>query len=108
MRRTLTIATAAVLLAGLAACSNSKTGTTTADKPTTLSKPATVSKPVNASTAFMKLSAMVDSARLSGTVTAANDPNRSCQLGGVRSVLGLTGRMEPSAGAAVRVPQVRL
>jgi hypothetical protein len=37
MRRTLTIATASVLLAGLAACSNSKTGTTTADKPTALS-----------------------------------------------------------------------
>lgn len=75
MRRTITTATAAILLAGLAACSNTKTGTTTADKPTALGKPATVSKPVNASAAFTKLSATVDSAKLSGTVTADNDPN---------------------------------
>lgn len=66
MNRTLT-ATAALLLAGLAACSSSS-GSTPAK---TAAKP----KPLTASTAFTQLSAAVPTAKLSGTVTAANDPN---------------------------------
>jgi hypothetical protein len=71
MTRTLTTtATAAVLLVALAACSNSKTASTTDNA----GQPAVASK-VTASDAFTKLSGQVSAAKLSGTVTASNDPN---------------------------------
>lgn len=69
MRRTLTTTAAiAVLLAGLAACSSSP-------KPVADAKAGAASQPLTASSAFAKVTAAVPSAKLSGTVTAANDPN---------------------------------
>lgn len=73
MRRTLTTSTVALLLAGLAACSNSsnpKASHSTTQKTSTAS-----GKPITASTAFTAISAKVPTATLSGTVTAENDPN---------------------------------
>lgn len=71
MRRTLTTtATVAVLLAALTACSNSSNGATHTTKPTSAAP-----KPLTASSAFTQIAAKVSSAKLSGTVTAANDPN---------------------------------
>lgn len=74
MKRTLTAAATVVLLAGLAACSNSKPSTSTSGTGKA-SKSSSASTPLTASTAFTKLSAKVTTAKLSGTVTAANDPN---------------------------------
>ncbi|WP_405879445.1 hypothetical protein OG762_12825 [Streptomyces sp. NBC_01136] len=62
---------AAVLLAGLAAC-----GPSDKPKPVDNGKASTTaSKPLDAASAFTQLSGKVASAKLSGTVTAANDPN---------------------------------
>ncbi|WP_330342559.1 hypothetical protein [Streptomyces sp. NBC_00557] len=69
-----TTATAAVLLAALAACSTSKP-LPTSDKTRKPGKPAAASQLLTASTAFTKLSAKVPSAHLSDVVTAANDGN---------------------------------
>ncbi|ELP67660.1 hypothetical protein STRTUCAR8_08573 [Streptomyces turgidiscabies Car8] len=68
MRRTLTTTTAALFLAGLAACSSNP-------KPAADAKAGPASQPLTASSAFAKVSASVASAKLSGTVTAENDPN---------------------------------
>jgi hypothetical protein len=68
MRRTLTTTTAALLLAGLAACSGSP-------KPAADAQAGPASQPLTASTALQQITAAVPSAKLSGTVTAANDPN---------------------------------
>jgi hypothetical protein len=74
VNRALATAIAAVaLLAGLTACSNSKTLSSSGytGQPT---KPAS-RQPLTASTAFTLLSSKVATVKLSGTVTAANDPN---------------------------------
>ncbi|MEU5596665.1 hypothetical protein [Streptomyces sp. NPDC020298] len=72
MRRTLTAAaTAVALLAGLAGCSNSSPASSTGSGKGN----AAASRPLTASTAFTRLSSKVASAKLSGTVTAATDPN---------------------------------
>ncbi|MDX3245854.1 hypothetical protein [Streptomyces sp. ME18-1-4] len=72
MNKTLTAtATALILCATLAACSNSETTSST----DAADKAAASSKPVTASTAFTQISATVSTAKLSGTVTADNDPN---------------------------------
>jgi hypothetical protein len=71
MRRTLTTAAAAILLSGLAACSSNSD-----PKPVSAVKGGgAASKPLTASAAFTKISATAKTATLSGTVTAANDPN---------------------------------
>ncbi|MGW3120951.1 hypothetical protein ACWDBW_28025 [Streptomyces sp. NPDC001107] len=73
MNRTLaTAALATALLTGLTACSNgtSNSGSNASQKPS-----APGSKPLTASTAFASISGKVSSAKLSGTVTAENDPN---------------------------------
>ncbi|MFI7399681.1 hypothetical protein ACIBW9_04200 [Streptomyces sp. NPDC049541] len=73
MNRTLaTAALATALLTGLTACSNgtSNSGSSSSQKPS-----ATASKPVTADAAFASISSKVSSAKLSGTVTAENDPN---------------------------------
>ncbi|MGW1811201.1 hypothetical protein [Streptomyces sp. NPDC002078] len=72
MRRTI-LPTAAILLAGLAACGPS-------DKPTPVdtqkaSSSAAAGAPLTAQSAFQKIAASVSSAKLSGAVTADNDPN---------------------------------
>ncbi|MER6075583.1 hypothetical protein ABT187_43800 [Streptomyces sp. NPDC001817] len=76
MNRTLTAAATAVLLAALAACSSSNssnsTGASSNDKHS--AAPA-ASKPLDAGAAFTQLAAKVPTAKLSGTVTAANDGN---------------------------------
>lgn len=75
MNRTLTAAGAAVILATLAACSSSSGSTDSGNKANNDSIAPAASKPLTASTAFTQLSAKVSSAKLSGTVTAANDGN---------------------------------
>ncbi|MGW1748078.1 hypothetical protein ACWCRD_21230 [Streptomyces sp. NPDC002092] len=73
MNRTLaTTALAATLLTGLTACGNgtSNSGSSSSQKPN-----ATASKPLTANAAFASISGKVSSAKLSGTVTAENDPN---------------------------------
>ena len=76
MNKTLTTAATALLLAGLAACSSSNSttsgGSSSNDKP---SASAAASAPLTAQSAFQKISVKVSSAKLSGTVTAENDPN---------------------------------
>ncbi|MFD8394921.1 hypothetical protein ACFV2N_38470 [Streptomyces sp. NPDC059680] len=72
MRRTI-MPTAAVLLAGLAAC-----GPSDKTKPVDNGKAgssAAASTPLTAQSAFQKIAASVSSAKLSGTVTADDDPN---------------------------------
>ena len=73
MNRTLaTAALATALLTGLTACSNS----TSSSSSSSSQKPgAPASKPLTANTAFASISGKVSSAKLSGTVTAENDPN---------------------------------
>ena len=73
MNRTLTATATAALLLAVAACSNSKTSTDDSEKP---AKPAAASKPLTASSAFTQIAGKIPSAKLSGTVTAANDPNK--------------------------------
>jgi hypothetical protein len=68
MRRTLTATATALLLAGLAACSSSP-------KPAVGAQADAASQPLTASTALQQIAAAVPSVKLSGTVTAANDPN---------------------------------
>ncbi|SFE34286.1 hypothetical protein [Streptomyces mirabilis] len=82
MKQTLTITGAVLLLATLAACSNTKadaSGTPASPDAAKHASPekqdSSASKPPTASTAFDKISATVTSAKLSGTVTAENDPN---------------------------------
>jgi hypothetical protein len=81
MKQTLTITAAALLIATLAACSNTKADSSgtpaspAAAKHSSTTKQETASKPLTAGTAFDKISATVTSAKLSGTVTAENDPN---------------------------------
>lgn len=72
MRRTLTTVSAAALLTLLAACSDSKTSTTSTDN---AGKPTATSSKLTASTAFTKLAAKVSTAKLSDVVTAENDGN---------------------------------
>jgi hypothetical protein len=74
MNKTLTLTSAALLLATLAACSSSSDSTTDSAGKSGGTTSA-VSKPLTASTAFTKLSGTVATAKLSGTVTADNDPN---------------------------------
>ncbi|WP_405966122.1 hypothetical protein OG613_01180 [Streptomyces sp. NBC_00015] len=79
MRRTLTSTTAAVLLFGLTACGNDKPQhNTTGDVSSSSSSSATSSssESVTAREAFTGISASVNSAKLSGAVTAENDPNK--------------------------------
>ena len=71
MNKTLTTAGAAILLATLAACSSSDSGS----KASNAAGAAVASKPLDAGAAFTKLAAAVPTAKLSGTVTAANDGN---------------------------------
>ncbi|MFE9127082.1 hypothetical protein ACFYOF_16955 [Streptomyces sp. NPDC007148] len=73
MRRTLTTTAAAAALLALAACSNTKSPTITDSAP----KPAkpTAASTVTAQDAFSKISGQVRAAKVSGTVTAENDPN---------------------------------
>ena len=75
MNKTLTTTATAALLLAVTACSNNKTGPSTDDagKP---AKPAAASKPLTASSAFTQIAGKIPSAKLSGTVTAANDPNK--------------------------------
>lgn len=77
MKRTLTkTAATALLLAALAACSNSKADTSEpAASPDTAKHATPASKPLTASAAFDKISTSVQTAKQNGTVTAANDPN---------------------------------
>lgn len=78
MRKTLTLAAAAtVLTAGLAGCSSSDSRSTNAAPANATSPKATAAqaKALTAQTAFAKVSTLVSTARLSGTVTADNDPN---------------------------------
>ncbi|MFB8183280.1 hypothetical protein ACFC8N_46385 [Streptomyces sp. NPDC055966] len=72
MRRTI-LPIAVILLAGLAACGPS-------DKPKAVDNgkagsSATASTPLTAQSAVQKIDASISSAKLSGTVTADNDPN---------------------------------
>ncbi|MEU6222386.1 hypothetical protein [Streptomyces sp. NPDC047042] len=70
MRRTLTVATAAFLVAGLSACSSkSPTSTDNAAKATT------AKTAITASSALTQIVQKVTTAKASGTVTAAGDPN---------------------------------
>lgn len=71
MTRTLAAVATLVVLGTATACSNSSSADDTA-KP---AKPAAAASKLTASTAFTKLAATVTSAHLSGTVTAANDPD---------------------------------
>ncbi|MEU2778731.1 hypothetical protein ABZ646_39160, partial [Streptomyces sp. NPDC007162] len=74
MRKTLTLAAAATILAaGLAGCSSSDSRSSNAVPANAVSHKA--AKPLTAQTAFAKLSATVSTSKLSGTVTADNDPN---------------------------------
>ncbi|MEV6027562.1 hypothetical protein [Streptomyces sp. NPDC052036] len=83
MRKTLTLAAAAtVLTASLAGCSGSDSHSSNAvptkAEPTNAAPAkdaAAQAKPLSAQTAFTKISAAVNTAKLSGTVTADNDPN---------------------------------
>lgn len=78
MNRTLTTAaTTAILLAALTACSSgsSTSNTDSGNKGSSAGGAAAASKPLTASTAFTKLASAVTPAKLSGTVTADNDPN---------------------------------
>lgn len=71
MNRILTTnATAVALLVSLAACTDSKTLSTD-----NAHKPAAASSTLTASSALKEISAKVTTAKLSGTVTADNDPN---------------------------------
>lgn len=73
MNRTLAAtALATTLLTGLTACGNgtSNSGSNSSQKPS-----ATTSKPLTADAAFASISGKISSAKLSGTVTAENDPN---------------------------------
>ncbi|MFG3018902.1 hypothetical protein ACGFZQ_10190 [Streptomyces sp. NPDC048254] len=78
MRKTLTLAAAAtVLAAGLAGCGNSDSGSSDAVPANAASPKATAAQTTSrtAQTAFTKVSTSVSTAKLSGTVTAENDPN---------------------------------
>ncbi|WP_191892055.1 hypothetical protein [Streptomyces griseoaurantiacus] len=70
MRKALPVTTAALLLAGAVACSSNTSDSTASGKSDSPAK-----RPANASSAFSHIAAEVSSAKLSGTVTAANDPN---------------------------------
>ncbi|MFF0836706.1 MULTISPECIES: hypothetical protein [unclassified Streptomyces] len=79
MKRTLSTTAVTLLIAGLAACS-SNSGSGASDQQSTKAKAGasatpTTSKPLDASSAFTQISGKVTSAKQSGTVTAANDPN---------------------------------
>ncbi|MEU2715355.1 hypothetical protein [Streptomyces sp. NPDC007205] len=79
MNKTLSTAATALLLATLAACS-SNNGSSSLNQRASDGKAGTsatpaAGKPLDASAAFMQISGKVASAKLSGTVTAANDPN---------------------------------
>ena len=78
MRKTLTFAAAAtVLTASLAGCSSSDSRSSNG-APVNAASPkvtAAQAKPLTAQVAFAKLSAAMSTTRLSGTVTADNDPN---------------------------------
>lgn len=71
-----TITTAAGLAAALllTGCGSSG-GTTSPSVPTTPAKVTTAAKPLTAATAFQTIAAAVPPVKLTGTVTADNDPN---------------------------------
>ncbi|MFE7854072.1 hypothetical protein [Streptomyces sp. NPDC057403] len=70
MRKALAAMTAALLFVGAAACSTSDSSSAEDTK-----TGAAASSPITASSAFSGVSAKVSTAKESGTVTAANDPN---------------------------------
>jgi hypothetical protein len=79
VNRTLSTAAAALLLATLAACS-SNSGSSSSNQQTSNGKAGSsatpaAGKPLDAGGAFTQISGKVSAAKLSGTVTAANDPN---------------------------------
>ncbi|MER6572607.1 hypothetical protein ABT288_42225 [Streptomyces sp. NPDC001093] len=76
-RTTLTTAIAAALLASVTACSSGSSSSSqhTSNGKAGASATPTAGKPLDASGAFTQISGKVASAKLSGTVTAANDPN---------------------------------
>ncbi|MGW1169691.1 hypothetical protein [Streptomyces sp. NPDC002550] len=76
-RTTLTTAIAAALLASVTACSSGSSSSSqhTSNGKAGASATPAAGKPLDASGAFTQLSGKVASAKLSGTVTAANDPN---------------------------------
>ncbi|MGV4980967.1 hypothetical protein ACVB8X_29570 [Streptomyces sp. NRAIS4] len=76
MRHTITTAAAAAALLLLSACSNSKSATSTDNAAKPAKPAAAASGKLTARDAFTKLSGQVKAAKLSGTVTAENDPNR--------------------------------
>lgn len=73
MSRSTAITLAAITTLALAGCSNSGSSNSGDEAPAKAN--AAASKPLTATTAFTKLSAAVKTAKLSGTVTAANDPD---------------------------------
>ncbi|MEU6776458.1 hypothetical protein [Streptomyces sp. NPDC046759] len=76
MRRTITTTTAATaLLLALAACSNGKSASSTDKAAEPAKSAAAAGGNLTAHDAFAKLSGRVRTAKLSGTVTAADDPN---------------------------------
>ncbi|MER6738225.1 hypothetical protein [Streptomyces puniciscabiei] len=78
MNKTLTTtAVAAALLASLTACSSGSSSSSqhTSNGNAGASATPAASKPLDASSAFTQLAAKVPTAKLSGTVTAANDGN---------------------------------
>ena len=78
MRHSIAIVTAAAITAlTLAGCSNtSNSGSSSGTSSSAPAKAnAAAATPLTASTAFTKLTTTVPTAKLSGTVTAANDPN---------------------------------
>jgi hypothetical protein len=70
MNRTLTTVAVVLCAAGLAACSSNSTSSTDAN-----AKPAATKTVATASAALTQITAKVPTAKLSGTVTAANDPD---------------------------------
>lgn len=81
MRRILTFTVTVVLLSGLAACGDNKpqpntTAGTGASSSASARAASGSSKPITAQEAFTGISATVGSAKISGTVTAENDPNK--------------------------------
>ncbi|MGX1480386.1 UNVERIFIED_CONTAM: hypothetical protein RKD50_009194 [Streptomyces canus] len=70
MRNALDVISAVLLLGGAVACGNNASDSTAGRK-----ADAAASKPVSARSAFSRVASEVPQAKLSGTVTAANDPN---------------------------------
>ncbi|MGW4560862.1 hypothetical protein ACWEN3_00185 [Streptomyces sp. NPDC004561] len=76
MRRTITTTAAAAVLLTLAACGSNAKSVSSTDNAGKSAEPATAAgSELAAHDAFTKLSGQVTTAKLSGTVTAENDPN---------------------------------